>query len=223
MTDTQRTRLRSLFTLAGAAGVLAGVIVGVLLVREGRPEPGAAAPSDSTAFDSPRPGSVDELVGDYDVIVVGVIEGVQRTDTFRVSGPQNPNAPPLPTAPLTFLNLRVERVVSAPPEVREGATITLRIWGPPDSPTSGNLLKPKAGERRLFLLRMQPDGTSYGTKDAVFNIDGGAVTYADQNGTPVRGITDKTAPEAFIQAVKEARERRPVSPPVIPPTATPRP
>jgi len=167
---------------------------------------------------------VDELVADYNVLVVGSIQGAPRTGVFQPSGQRSPNGPPLPTAPLTFLDLHVERVISAPLDVREGGIITLRMWGPPDSPTSGNMLMPKAGERRLFVLRLQPDGVSYGTTDGIFNLDGKAVTYADEKRTPVRTFTDKTAPEAFIHALKEARDRAPArESPVIPPTATPRP
>ncbi len=83
---------------------------------------------------------------------------------------------------------------------------------------------PKAGDRRLYVLRKQPDSVSYGTTNGIFNIDSDTVTYADKNQTPVETFTDKTAPEAFMQALKEARNRAPASrPPVIPPTATPRP
>ncbi len=152
-----RMRLRPFLTVAGAGGVLTGVIVGVLLIRAGLADPDSVEPSGSAAFEVPGPASLDELVRDYDVIVVGSIEGVERTDVVRASGQRSPNGPPLPTAPLTFFGLRIERVVSAPPEIREGATITLRMWGPADSPTSANMLMPQAGERRLFLLRLQPD------------------------------------------------------------------
>lgn len=218
------TRLRSVFTAAWAVGAIGGVLVGALVVRAVLAGPDSDTPSDSAALGLPRPTTIDDLVANYNIIVIGVIEGIQRTDTFRPSGLQNPNGPPLPTAPLTFFDLYVERVVSAPPEIQEGTIIALRMWGPPDSPTSGNMLMPKAGQRRLFVLRLQPDGISYGTTDGIFDLSGKAVTYADENRTPVRSFTDKTAPEAFIQALKEARDRAPaLESPVIPPTATPRP
>lgn len=216
--------LRARRGLALTALAVAGVVVGAVLIRAGRTQSPSVAPADSAAFGLPRPASLAELVADYDVIVVGSIEGVQRTDAFPASGRPGPDRPPLSTAPLTFFDLRVERVVSAPVQVREGATITMRMWGPPDSATSGAILMPKAGDRRLFLLRLQRDGVSYGTTDAIFNIDGGAVTYADEERTSVRSFTDKTAPDAFIRAVREERDRAPASQPVvIPPTATPRP
>ena len=63
---------------------------------------------------------------------------------------------------------------------------------------------PTYGDRRLFTLKQNPDG-SYGLYGwwSHFVIDGNKVTYSDDLRTPI-GFTDKVAPDDFISALEAA-------------------
>ncbi|MBM4415586.1 MAG: hypothetical protein FJ035_04930 [Chloroflexi bacterium] len=140
--------------------------------------------------------------------MTGVVGAFLRT---AVVGPAHsdprPNAPTLSPAIFSYFDLQVERVISAPPAVREGGMITLAVHGQPGQTTFGQMLMPQRGDKRLYVLRVQPDGASYGTRTGIFNIDGPTVSSADMSKPPVIGFTNQTAPAAFMQALKTARER----------------
>lgn len=210
-----------------AAGVIAGLAVGLLAVTVGVGWSGDKSKSStddeqSVGYVVPDPQTVDELVAGYDMAVIGSIEEVIR---FAAEGPTDAppagvarrDAPPLQGAPFTYYRLRVEKVVSGPETVVAGDAITFRFNGAPENETAfgGRMLMPRPGDRRLFIVRLQPDGVSYGTRLGVLDISGSEVVFADKGRTSVRVLTDRATPGAFEVTLQEAMKRatpRPTAP-----------
>ena len=122
------------------------------------------------------PTSLYGLVSDAHAIVIGTIEAIERE---QVEGPYSIYIPPGsdqldPMPPpdawlvgFTYFRVRVDRLLLADGELREGESFLLRIDGMASKSegTYGNLMPfPKIGSTSVYVLGINPDGASYGIR-----------------------------------------------------------
>ena len=161
-----------------------------------RAQPGEAATTQqqpnapvSSGMMVPRPNSVEELVTRADIIVLGTITSVIDE---KLIGPYDEDGSPLPAGeegglPFTDYDVEIESVFKGDGTVTDGVTLVLRMFGHLSNSnaiiTSNVFPLPNPGDRLLFALGENPDGTYGSGPEGLLNVDGEKVVYAD--GVPV--------------------------------------
>ena len=183
------------------------VVIGQVVTTEPTDAPTTSQePSSPTSSGMmvPRPRSVDELVMRSDVIVVGLVTAV--IEEMRIGG-YGDDGMALPGGdggiPVTDYEIQVESVLNGDDEVAGGDTLVLRMFGhlsDRDSIITPNLFTlPNPGDRLLFALGENPDGTYGSGPEGLLEVGGGNVVYAD--GVP---FAIEVSPERFVQQIKDA-------------------
>ena len=188
------------------------VVVGKVVTTEPTDTPTTSQePSSPTSSGMmvPRPRSVDELVMRSDVVVVGIITAVLQE--MRI-GPYGEDGAAVPGdeeggIPVTDYEVRVETVLKGDDAVAGGDTLVLRMFGhlsDRDSIITPNLFTlPNPGDRLLFALGRNPDGTYGSGPEGLLDVGGENVVYAD--GVP---FAIEVSPERFVQQIKDAAADR---------------
>ena len=216
-------RALGMSAVAGGVGVLV-VFASLLLVSsEGQaPEPvivgkvvSTQATDAPTTSQEPRPptlsgmmvpraGSAEELVSRSHVIVLGTI-GPDPEE--RQIGPYGEDGKPLPAddeggLPFTDYLVRIEDMLKADDSIADSDTLVLRMFGhlsDRGAVITPNLFTlPNPGDRLLFALGRNPDGTYGSGPEGLLDIDGETVAFAD--GIP---FAVQVSPDQLIQAIKD--------------------
>lgn len=164
------------------------------------------------------PGSMEELVAKADVIVIGRVGAIvsqTREGPYNANAlPQDPrDVPPLPSLPFTYYKIEVEEVIMDDGTLAAGRPLILRVYGHVNREEGQDLAArwpmPRPGERRLFVLRRNPDSQSYGPWGGwgLLRIDGDVVTFSDRERTPVQ-FTERRTPREFLAELKRAVRAR---------------
>ena len=148
------------------------------------PPEGLSVPPLSSASMLPYPNGVEQLVARADVIVLGTISSVLEEKQI---GPYV-DGKPLPAGeeggmPVTDYEVQVETALAGNAAVADGDTIVLRMFGQLSSQgaaiTSVVFQLPNQGDRLMFALGRNPDGT-YGTgPQGLLDVSGETVAFAD--------------------------------------------
>ena len=170
----------------------------------------------SAAFFVEEPANAPEFVSEMDVIVVGRVASVIGTDKINSYNVEDnlrnikegdPISAELPT---TDYELIVERVILGE-NVQVNGSITLRVLGSPDhvEPYPARMQMPQVGDRRIYGLGVNPDGT-YGLYGwwSQFVIDGDRATHADDLRQTV-SFVEGTDLNTFISSLESAVAQRP--------------
>ena len=167
------------------------------------PPEGLSVPPPSSASMLPYPSDVEQLVAWSDVIVLGTISSVLGEKQLGpyVDGKQLP-AGEEGGMPFTDYEVQVEKVLAGNDAVADGDTIVLRMFGHLSSKvaaiTSVVFQLPSSGDRLLFALGRNPDGT-YGTgPQGLLDVSGETVAFAD--GAPFEA---QTSPEQLMQDIRD--------------------
>ncbi len=146
------------------------------------PPEGLPVPPPSSASMLPYPNGVEQLVAWADVIVLGTISSVLGEKQLGpyVDGKQLPAAEE-GGMPFTDYEVQVETVLAGNDAVADGDTFVLRMFGHLSSQgaaiTSVVFQLPKPGDRLLFTLGRNPDGT-YGTgPQGLLDVSGETVAF----------------------------------------------
>ncbi len=153
----------------------------------------------------PRPNSIEGLVAQSHVIVLGTISSVLEE---MVIGGYGEDGKPTPAGeegglPYTDYEVRIESVLKGDGALEDGGTLVLRMFGHLSNEnaiiTPNVFMLPNPGNRLLFALGRNPDGTYGSGPEGLLNVDGEKVIYAD--GVPF-GID--ISPEQLIQRIPSA-------------------
>ena len=192
----------------------------------------AAPPSmqHTASFDIPAPRTLNQLVDNADLIVVGKIEqvlqegkfqGYDEKGQFREAQPYHYSEehPVDPNIPFVDYEIVVEKVILDDGTLIAGNSLigrSLGIQKHKDERNAGNGL-PALGDHRLFFLKQNPDGVTYAPYYGMYGrvvIDEPIVTFSDPERTPViftngePSIMKQTqagevlSPKTFMEAVK---------------------
>lgn len=154
-------------------------------VPQATEEPGEISGGVFMGSMAPRPSSVDELVSRASIIVVGTIESVLAEKIF---GPYGEDGQPLPVddesgLPFTDYDLQIESVLKSDGTVTDGGSLVLRLFGHLSNEnviiTLNLFTLPKPGDRLLFALGQNPDGTYGSGPEGLLSLDGDRVEYFD--------------------------------------------
>ena len=152
----------------------------------------------------PRPKSVKELVAGAHVIVLGTVASVLEE---KMIGPYGEDGQPLPAddsgLPFADYDLQIESVLKGDGTVADGGSLVLRMFGhlsdQSGAVTSGVFTLPAQGDRLMFALGKNPDGTYGSGPEGLLRVDGEKVVYID--GVPfAAGIS----PEQFTRDIIDA-------------------
>ena len=166
----------------------------------------------------PLPQSMDELIGDADIIAVGrvgrvvreVAEGAFRTPVDREGNPVKETL-----VPHTYFELDLEQVIKDDGAIAQGGSVLLRMEGRaqegPVEIGEGEFMEferdypmPVTGQRRLFVLVRNPnDSYSSGGVRGLLDIDGDDVRFATGDLSPVPFAAGRT-PAQFLADVVES-------------------
>ena len=208
--------------MSGMRGLAAGLWVAALIVigaacgsdgtqivkdadeAVSQPPEGLSVPPPSSAAMLPYPSDVDQLVAWSDVIVLGTISSAPEKKRIGpyVDGKTLPVEEAEVGMPVTDYEVRIETVLAGD-AVADGETLVLRMFGH-RRPQGGVITSvasqlPNQGDRLLFALGMNPDGT-YGTgPQGLLDVNGETVAFAD--GRPFE--TGKT-PDQLMQDIRDA-------------------
>lgn len=125
----------------------------------------------------PRPKSVGELVAGAQVIVLGTVASVLEE---RMLGPYGEDGQPLPAddsaLPFTDYDLQIESVLKGDGTVADGGSLVLRMFGhlsgQSGAITSGAFTLPAQGDRLMFAVGKNPDGTYGSGPEGLLRVDG---------------------------------------------------
>ena len=167
----------------------------------------------------PLPQSMDELIGDADIIAVGrvgrvvreVAEGGFRTPVDREGNPVNETL-----VPHTYFELELEQVIRDDGTIAQGETVLLRMEGGaqegPMEIGQGKFMEferdypmPTTGQRRLFVLVRNPNDSysSVGVR-GLLDIGGDDVRFATDDLRPVSFAVGKTSAEFLADVIESA-------------------
>ncbi len=171
----------------------------------------------------PAPKNMQELLDSADAIVIGTVNSVSNTgilksyneaDNVRIDDWIDTIEAETGTRPAIYPNytdylIDIEKVIMDDGKVSTGGTVVLRMLGTSDKQATADdkpalLRLPSDGDRRVFTLARNPDG-SYGLYGwwSHFVIDGVKVTFSDDLRTPIH-FTDRVKPEDFVKALEDA-------------------
>ena len=178
------------------------VVVGVLLPAQ---PTGAATPNATVSAGSmiPRPNSIESLVAQSQVIVLGTISSVLDEQLMYYGEDGKPVAADEESGlPYTDYEVRIERVLKGDGGVEEGGVLVLRMFGhlsrQTDVVTLAPVQLPQPGSHYLLALGQNPDGTYGSGSEGLIYVDGETVAYAD-------GVAFSTrlTGEEFVEAVRQ--------------------
>ena len=154
-------------------------------VAQSTEEPGEISTGGSRGSMVPRPSSADDLVSGASIIVIGTIDSVLEEKTI---GPYGEDGQPLPVdeesgLPFTDYDLQIESVLKSDGTVTQGSSLVLRMFGHLSNEnaiiTLNAFTLPKPGDRLLFALGQNPDGTYGSGTEGLLSLDGTRVEYSD--------------------------------------------
>ncbi|HAL47097.1 MAG TPA: hypothetical protein DCP37_05035 [Dehalococcoidia bacterium] len=168
------------------------------------------APSSGSMI--PRAANIEQLVTSAQLIVVGTINSVldeKQIGGYGVGGQLMPAEDG--GNPVTDFDVRVESVLKSDGTVAEGEGFVLRMHGHTSSDPAvvASVLfeLPKAGDRLLFALGRNPDGTFGSGPEGLLDVGDAIVTYAD--GEP---FAAQMSPDQLVEDIRDlsAAESTPV-------------
>ena len=140
----------------------------------------------STGMMVPRPQSVEEVMARADVVFIGTINSVLDE---KMMGPYGEDGQPLPAGddglPFTDYEVVIEGLLKGDGQVLPNDALVLRMFGHlsnrSETITPDSFTLPKPGDRFLFALGRNPDGTYGSGPEGLLNISryGENVSYAD--------------------------------------------
>ena len=141
----------------------------------------------------PLPETMDELIGDADIIAVGRVGQIDREVAeggFNGAVDKEGNPGNQTLVPHTYFELELEQVIRDDGTIASGETVLLRMEGGaqegPAEISPGRFMEfernypmPRTGQRRLFVLTRNPnDSFASGGASGLLEIDGDTVTFA---------------------------------------------
>ncbi len=202
--------------LAAGLGVAALMVIGAACGSDGTQAPrdanttadqpppeGLSVSPPSSASMLPYPSDVEQLVAGADTIVLGTISSVLGEKLLGpfVDGKQLPAGEEGGT-PFTDYEVQIETVLAGIDALAVGDTFVLRMFGHLSSQgaaiTSVVFQLPNPGDRLLFALGRNPDGTFGTGPQGLLDVSGETVAFAD--GTPFEA---QTSPEKFMQDIRD--------------------
>ena len=151
-------------------------------------------PPASTGSMLPYPTGVEQLVAGADVIVLGIISSILEEKQI---GPYGDDG-----MPVTDYEVQIETVLTGYDALADGDTLVLRMFGHPSSQgeaiTYAIFQLPNPGDRLLFALGRNSDGT-YGTgPQGLLDVSGEAVSFAD-------GVQfePRTSPDQLMEDIRD--------------------
>ena len=151
----------------------------------------------------PRPNSIEELVAQSRIIVLGTIRSVLDEIRFGAYGEDGKptSGGEEPGTPYTDYEVRIESVLKDDGDVEDGGTLVLRMFGhlsqQSDVVTLAPVQLPQPGTHYLLALGQNPDGTYGSGSEGLIYVDGETVAYTDG----VAFSTELTGQE-FVEAVR---------------------
>ena len=132
----------------------------------------------------PRPTTAEELVARAEVVFIGTIISVLDE---RMMGPYGEDGQPLPAGddglPFTDYKVGIAGVLKGDGQVQQDDALVLRMFGHLSNSseiiTPDVFTLPNPGDRLLFALGRNPDGTYGSGPEGLVNISGEKVSYAD--------------------------------------------
>ena len=167
----------------------------------------------------PLPQSMDELIGDADIIAVGRVGRVVREvaeGSFRTPVDREGNPVKETLVPHTYFELELEQVIRDDGTIAQGETVLLRMeGGAQEGPVEigqGKFMEferdypmPTTGQRRLFVLVRNPnDSYSSAGVRGLLDIDGDDVRFATDDLRPVPFAAGKTSAQFLADVVESA-------------------
>lgn len=156
-----------------------------------------AAPVTS-GFMLPRPRSVEELLGGAQVVVVGTIASVMG-EKWIGGYEEDGKAAPVDEGgiPVTDYELQVESTLIGDATLTKEGSLVLRMFGHLSDAnaviTPNAFTLPNPGDRMLFALGRNPDGTYGSGPEGLLKVDGEKVEFID--GVP---FAAEVSPEQFL-------------------------
>lgn len=195
------------FVVIAVMGML-GALSGVALHTQAAPPRVAEL---ATWVLRPAPPTLDDLVADSDLIVVGTVGALMREAAFagydeqgRLIQAHDQELPPGAEIPFFDYVLHVDQILKEHGTLRPGQDMTLRMFTKTHPRIAGSS-RAIPGARHLFLLKHNPDretyGLHYGTA-AQLTIDGPVVTQTDGQGSPLPYPVSRD-PATFLQIIRE--------------------
>ncbi len=169
-----------------------------------------SAPSSGSTI--PRAANVEQLVAGAELIAIGAINSVldeKQIGGYGVDGALMPAEDG--GNPVTDFDVRVESVLKSDGTVAEGEGFVLRMHGHASSDpgvVSSVLFElPEVGDRLLFALGRNPDGTFGSGPEGLLDVNDAIVTYAD--GEP---FAAHISPDELVEDIRDlsAAESAPV-------------
>lgn len=166
-------------------------------------------PPEHSAMMLPQPKSIAELLQPSEAVVVATVVGVRAvheigsydsTDNQRNETPLDPVSSRIP---VTDYELKVESSLGRSPTVKPDDVVLLRMLGRPDGGDEVFPM-PRVGDRRLYVLSLNPDAKTYGPHHgawSILDIGGATIAFADGPRSEVpfaRGLT----PARFIDLLQ---------------------
>lgn len=170
------------------------------------------------------PTTIDELVNDSQLIVIGTIDSVNQQTTYKgydLSGrllegkaakhPLEKEGIKHPDIPITDYHLKIDEVILDDGElIKSGKKVVLRVLGSISENTSPNQdLMPKIGDKNLFFLAKNPDG-SYGLQHGDWSrlvITEQVVRRSNHQKSIIRFDDKEYTPSVFLQEVKKLSKK----------------
>ena len=166
----------------------------------------------------PLPETMDDLIGDADIIAVGRVGEIDREVAeggFNGAVDKEGNPVSETLVPHTYFELELEQVIRDDGTIASGETVLLRMeGGAQEGPVEispgrfidfeRNYPMPTTGQRRLFVLTRNPnDSYASGGASGLLEIDGDTVKFATYDHKPVPFAIGKT-PDEFLAEVQES-------------------
>ena len=166
----------------------------------------------------PLPETMDDLIGDADIIAVGRVGEIDREVAeggFNGAVDKEGNPVSETLVPHTYFELELEQVIRDDGTIASGETVLLRMeGGAQEGPVEispgrfidfeRNYPMPTTGQRRLFVLTRNPnDSYASGGASGLLEIDGDNVKFATYDHKPVPFAIGK-APDEFLAEVQES-------------------
>lgn len=161
--------------------------------------------------------TMEELVDEADVIVIGTADcvvGVANQSPYEADKTcrgEFDYPSPHPAQPHVGYLINVEKVILDDGTISGGKPLLMRLGGRWQAGSSNPAFEgmPTPGDRRLFALAKEPNGSIHGMRSLwnQFLVDGENVTYSDVLRTPAC-LAGKMNTENFIQALEDVTEEK---------------
>lgn len=162
------------------------------------------------------PRDLPEMIQNSQLIVLGSIKAIERETSFMgygsdgrllkfsdISSEPLPAGFPSPELPIVDYALEIETLYKGATLIKSGQKITFRVVGTTKSQANAaNPLMPQVGDKNLFFLGMNPDGTYglyYGGGRSRLIVDGQVLRKTDRQRSVLK-IDDKVVTLADVLA-----------------------